>query len=363
MRRIRLTVSYDGTAYCGSQIQPNGPTVEEKLNDALTRLTGEPVRVILASRTDAGVHALGNAAVFDTSMRMAADKFAVALNQRLPADIRVQRSEEVPEDWHPRKQNCTKTYLYRIWNSRTPDPLVRLYSAFCYYRLDLGKMRRAAACLTGEHDFAAFCSARSQAENTVRTIDSIECFEERPSGGVCPEQDGSGRMIAIRISGSGFLYNMVRIIAGTLLQIGEGIRPAEDMRKILASRDRGQAGPVAPAAGLTLLSIRFEPRLVPHLAAENEDWSWELDQAETAGSGVSRLTIRFCRRPADYAPLLTRLLHQAHRNGAASVLVRDLESPDRPGTGREYGFYVLRDSDDPAYPFLARDRKETENTD
>lgn len=351
MRRIRLIVSYDGTAYCGSQVQPNGVTVEEKLNEALSRLTGEPVRVILASRTDAGVHAAGNAAVFDTSMRMAADKFAVALNQWLPEDIRIRKSDEVPPEWHPRKQNCVKTYLYRIWNSKTQDPLVRLYSAFCYYSLDLEKMRRAAACLVGEHDFAAFCSAGSQAENTVRTIHTVELTEKECSDPFC-----SGRMITIRISGSGFLYHMVRIIAGTLLQIGEGIRPPEDMEKILSSRDRRMAGPVAPASGLTLLSIRFEPRLVPHLSAENADWSWELDQTETAETGISRLTIRFCRAPSDYGPLLTRLLHQAHRNGAAAVLVRDLERPDRLAAGQEYGFYALREAEDAQYPYLACDK-------
>ena len=297
MRRIRLTVSYDGTNYCGSQVQPNGVTVEEKLNESIRRLTGDASPVIFASRTDSGVHAMGNIAVFDTEMRMAADKFTFALNQRLPEDIRIRASEEVSPDWHPRKQNCTKTYIYRIYNHRIPDPLVRLYSQFCYYPLDIEKMRQAVRCLIGEHDFACFCSARSQAENTVRTIYGIELTEEKIGGG--PEAGdadsgigagnagsgegsslGVGRLITMRISGSGFLYNMVRIIAGTLLQIGSGIRPVEDMEQILRSRERKQAGPVAGACGLTLLSIDYEKELQDFIEVENEDWSYVLDQRE-----------------------------------------------------------------------------------
>ena len=355
MRRIRLTVSYDGTNYCGSQVQPNGVTVEEKLNESIRRLTGDASPVIFASRTDSGVHAMGNIAVFDTEMRMAADKFTFALNQRLPEDIRIRASEEVSPDWHPRKQNCTKTYLYRIYNHRIPDPLVRLYSQFCYYPLDIEKMRQAVRCLTGEHDFACFCSARSQAENTVRTIYGIELTEEKM---------GEGRLITMRISGSGFLYNMVRIIAGTLLQIGSGIRPVEDMEQILRSRERKQAGPVAGACGLTLLSIDYEKELQDFIDVENEDWSYVLDQRElkawkmqeTAGqetlsvpadSGQKRastpaayLTVRHCADP-DYEGLLTRLFHQNYRNGAACTFVRDLEAPERIAEGQKYGFYSI----------------------
>ena len=372
MRRIRLTVSYDGTNYCGSQVQPNGVTVEEKLNESIRRLTGDASPVIFASRTDSGVHAMGNIAVFDTEMRMAADKFTFALNQRLPEDIRLRASEEVSPDWHPRKQNCTKTYLYRIYNHRIPDPLVRLYSQFCYYPLDIEKMRQAVRCLTGEHDFACFCSARSQAENTVRTIYGIELTEEKTG-------EESGRLITMRISGSGFLYNMVRIIAGTLLQIGSGIRPAEDMEQILRSRERKQAGPVAGACGLTLLSIDYEKELQDFIEVENEDWSYVLDQrelkawkkqektsapaaeqeavstpaaeqeavSEPAESGQKRalmpaayLTVRRCAE-RDYEGLMTRLFHQNYRNGAACTFVRDLESPGRLAEGQKYGFYSI----------------------
>ena len=365
MRRIRLTVSYDGTNYCGSQVQPNGVTVEEKLNESIRRLTGDASPVIFASRTDSGVHAMGNIAVFDTEMRMAADKFTFALNQRLPEDIRLRASEEVSPDWHPRKQNCTKTYLYRIYNHRIPDPLVRLYSQFCYYPLDIEKMRQAVRCLTGEHDFACFCSARSQAENTVRTIYGIELTEEKMGvpGGGAGSGDGAGRLITMKISGSGFLYNMVRIIAGTLLQIGSGIRPVEDMEQILRSRERKQAGPVAGACGLTLLSIDYEKELLDFIEIENEDWSYVLDQRElkarkkqdtsgqempaqeVSGQGTvslpaAYLTVRRCA-DRDYEGLLTRLFHQNYRNGAACTFVRDLESPGRLAEGQKYGFYSI----------------------
>ena len=384
MRRIRLTVSYDGTNYCGSQVQPNGVTVEEKLNESIRRLTGDASPVIFASRTDSGVHAMGNIAVFDTEMRMAADKFTFALNQRMPEDIRIRASEEVSPGWHPRKQNCTKTYLYRIYNHRIPDPLVRLYSQFCYYPLDIEKMRQAVRCLTGEHDFACFCSARSQAENTVRTIYGIELTEEMVGGrletGIWSgsssgdagsgegSSDGAGRLITMRINGSGFLYNMVRIIAGTLLQIGSGIRPVEDMEQILRSRERKQAGPVAGACGLTLLSIDYEKELQDFIEVENEDWSYILDQRElkawkkqektsapaaeqeavstpaaeqeAVSEPAAYLTIRHCA-DRDYEGLLTRLFHQNYRNGAACTFVRDLEVSGRLAEGQKYGFYSI----------------------
>ena len=158
MKRVKLTVAYDGTNYCGWQLQPNGVTIEEVLNKALTELLKEPVAVIGASRTDSGVHSLGNVAVFDTENRMPADKICFALNQRLPEDVRVQSSEEVPARWHPRKQNCVKTYEYRILNRKINVPTLRLYTHFCYFELDEGKMREAAAYLVGEHGFRSFCT-------------------------------------------------------------------------------------------------------------------------------------------------------------------------------------------------------------
>ena len=245
MRRIKLVVAYDGTRYCGWQIQPNGVTIEEVLNRALSELLREPIEVIGASRTDSGVHSRGNVAVFDTEGRMAADRICFALNQRLPEDIRVQDSCEVPPDWHPRKQRCVKTYEYKIINRRMELPDRRLYTYFYYYNLDLERMRAAAACLLGEHDFKSFCSAKSQVEDTVRTIYGLDIIRE-------------GDEITLRIRGNGFLYNMVRIIAGTLLNVGNGHMEPEEVKRILEAKDRRTAGPTAPAKGLTLVGMEYE---------------------------------------------------------------------------------------------------------
>lgn len=244
-RRICLTVAYDGTAYHGFQVQKNAKTVESELNRAISELTGEEVQVIGASRTDAGVHALCNLAVFDTSFRIDAEKFSYALNQRLPEDIRVRASEEVAADFHPRRCESRKTYEYHILNAAFPNPVKRLYSHFTYTPLDVGKMRQAAAYLVGEHDFASFCSAGSQAETTVRRI--YDLTVER-----------NGEEIVIRVAGSGFLYNMVRIIAGTLMEAGYGRMAPEKMGEILAAKDRTAAGPTAPACGLVLTEISCE---------------------------------------------------------------------------------------------------------
>lgn len=244
LRRIRLTVAYDGTNYNGWQYQPNGTTIEEVLNEALSNLTGEKVRVAGASRTDAGVHALCNYAVFDTRMRMPASKFAYALNQRLPEDIRIRRSEEVCAGWHPRSAKSIKTYEYRILNEEFPNPLERLYAHFTYLSLDEEKMRQAAAFLVGEHDFKSFCSPHTEVKDTVRTVHSLEIEKE-------------GDIITVRISGNGFLYNMVRIIVGTLINVGRGACPPEKVKEILVARDRRKAAATAPAKGLVLKYIRY----------------------------------------------------------------------------------------------------------
>ena len=245
MKRIGLIVAYDGTNYCGWQVQPNGITIQGELNRCLSELLGEEIETIGASRTDAGVHAMGNVAVFDTNTRIPGEKISYALNQRLPEDIRIQLSEEMPLDFHPRYCDRVKTYEYLILNRRFPVPTERLYSYFYHYKLDVEKMRAATSYLIGRHDFASFCGSGAQVKSTVRTIRSIEIerYED---------------MITIRISGEGFLYNMVRIIAGTLIEIGNGQYPPERMKKILDARDREYAGPTAPARGLTLLGIQFE---------------------------------------------------------------------------------------------------------
>ena len=244
MKRIKLVVANDGTNYQGWQIQRNGETIESMLNRALQSLTGEPIRVMGASRTDSGVHALGNVAVFDTEARMPGDKFSYALNQRLPEDIRIQASCEVPGDFHPRYQETVKTYEYRILNREFPLPSCRLNTYFTYYTLDVDRMCQAAAFLTGEHDFKSFCAAGAQVKTTIRTIYDLQIRKDED-------------LLTIRITGNGFLYNMVRIIAGTLMKVGTGEWEPEYIEEILKAKDRRKAGPTAPAKGLTLLEIRF----------------------------------------------------------------------------------------------------------
>lgn len=244
MKRIKLIVSYDGTNYCGWQIQNNGITVEQVINEKLSELLGEKVLVIGASRTDSGVHALGNVAVFDTETRIPPEKISFALNQRLPEDIRIQDSCEVAPDFHPRYCDTRKTYEYRILNRTFEDPTTRLYTHFCYFKLNVDAMKKAAEYLVGEHDFASFCSARGQALTTVRTLYSLDV-------------DKQGDIITVRVNGNGFLYNMVRIIVGTLLKVGMGVYPPEHVKEILEARDRSKAGPKVPAKGLTLVGIEY----------------------------------------------------------------------------------------------------------
>ena len=240
-----MVVAYDGTNYCGWQVQPNGITVEEVLNRSLSNLLGEKIEVMGASRTDSGVHSLGNVAVFDTNTRMPADKIAFALNQRLPEDIVVQGSCEVPSDWHPRYQESTKTYEYRILNSTFRMPTRRLDTYFYHYPLDVEQMSEAASYLVGTHDFASFCAANAQVKSTVRTIYSCTAQKEND-------------IITIRVTGNGFLYNMVRIIAGTLIEVGAGKRRPVEIKDILAAENRDAAGPTAPAQGLTMMGIEYK---------------------------------------------------------------------------------------------------------
>ncbi len=245
IRRVRLTVAYDGTNYHGWQLQENAVTIESELNRCLSWLLGERIQVIGASRTDAGVHALGNVAVFDTKSRIPPEKISYALNQKLPEDIRVQKSEEVCLDWHPRHVPSRKTYEYRIYRAEFPMPVKRLYSYFTYRPLDVERMRRAAVYLEGRHDFKSFCQTGAKVESTVRTIYSLNLEEQ-------------GDDLVIRVCGNGFLYNMVRIIAGTLMEAGQGKREPESMPQVLAALNRSAAGPTAPARGLTLVKYEFE---------------------------------------------------------------------------------------------------------
>lgn len=261
-----LVVAYDGTEYSGfaAQKDPSIRTIEGELNRALSELTGEKILVAGASRTDAGVHALCNYAVFDTNSPIPPVKFAPAVNTHLPEDIRVRKSVEVDPDFHPRTQRSEKTYEYRIYNARIPDPLKRRYAYCTYFHLNIDKMRQAAERLVGEHDFASFSNPARDTKNTVREITGIE-IEER----ACPvpqlmlsrrhtvSEADEARDIVIRVRGRGFLYNMVRIIAGTLIRVGRGMTQPEDIPVILEARDRQAAGDTAPAQGLWLVDYRL----------------------------------------------------------------------------------------------------------
>lgn len=255
MRRVLLRVAYDGTNYCGWQRQPNGLAVEEVIRRELCAMLKEEIEVIGASRTDSGVHALGNVCVFDTESRIPGEKFAYALNARLPRDIVIQESEEVSPDFHPRHCDCNKTYEYRIYNGTFSNPLYSRYTHFLYRPLDVAAMREAAKCLVGEHDFKSFCSVNTQVKETVRRVNFIEIIEQPVEGVSCATE--LPRLITIRINGNGFLYNMVRIIAGTLIEAGYHWRTPESVRETLAACCREAAGATAPACGLTLMGIFY----------------------------------------------------------------------------------------------------------
>ena len=272
MKRIKLTIAYDGTAYVGWQIQKNGIAVEQVINEHLSKLLKEDITIIGASRTDSGVHARGNVAVFDTETMIPPEKISYALNQSLPADIRIVRSEEVDADFHPRYTDCVKTYQYTILNARYYLPTARFYAGYVYYPLDVEKMREAAKYLIGKHDFEAFSSSGGQQKTTVRTIYSLDVTSEwlnadddnecEKSRNTKPDSSTDKmsyrpKIVKITVTGDGFLYNMVRIIAGTLEKVGMGIYPPEHVKEILESCDRRLSAPKAAACGLTLMKIDY----------------------------------------------------------------------------------------------------------
>ena len=268
-----MKIAYDGTDYCGFQIQDSEITVEQIINEKLSNLLKEEIKVIGASRTDSGVHALGNVVVFDTDARMDASKFATALNTHLPQDIRAMYSKEVSPDFHPRHCETVKTYEYKIYNAKVNNPLLSRYTQFEYLPLDVDKMRKAAEYIPGEHDFKAFCSSKTSAQSTVRTVYSVEVIVEgegiyvsdgnvnevgRDKGAYKDKREFAPSLITVRVKGNGFLYNMVRIIAGTLIAVGKGRLEPECVKKALESLNRDDVGPTAPAKGLTLVEIKYD---------------------------------------------------------------------------------------------------------
>lgn len=247
MRNIKLIIEYDGTNYCGWQVQENGPSIQGSIEKALLAITSEKIKINGSGRTDAGVHARGQVANFTTSSKVPQEKFAYALNSLLPKDIVIKDSREVPLDFHARYSSVGKKYSYLIYNSKFPSALLRNYAYHIGYceRLDIGRIEKAAESFIGTYDFSGFMSTGSKVSDTVRTINELSIEKER-------------ELICIKYKGSGFLYNMVRIITGTLLYAGIGKINPEDIKDIILSKDRERAGITVPACGLYLEEVYYD---------------------------------------------------------------------------------------------------------
>jgi tRNA pseudouridine38-40 synthase len=254
--RFLLRVAYDGTSFAGWQRQDNGVSVQAVLEDALRPLAGGPVTVTGAGRTDAGVHAEGQAAHVDLPEDLAEDVVLRAANARLPAEVRVRRVARVPDDLHARFSATAKTYRYTWLVSRVGHPLLARTSCLVPPRLDLVAMGRAAACLEGRHDFAAFQSTGTPVTSTERTILGVDLCV-RPGHDLPVTLLDDERLVELELTGDGFLRHMVRAIAGTLLDVGQGRRSADDLPRLLRGAARGEAGPNAPPHGLTLVSVHY----------------------------------------------------------------------------------------------------------
>ena len=243
--RILLTVSYDGTDFCGYQIQPNGRTVEEVLNTAIEKLTGEKVKSIASGRTDSGVHALCQKVHFDTNFSIPPEKFKNALNSLLPPDVKVISSKKVSADFNARYSAKKKTYRYSLYAGDFEEPLYQRYKTLINFTPDISLMKKAGALIEGEHDFKCFLASGSSVKDTVRTVYSIKVVKK-------------GRFIDIFVTGNGFLYNMVRMIAGALVKVGEGKLSLDGLNEILITGERQNKIVTMPAKGLTLYSVNYK---------------------------------------------------------------------------------------------------------
>ncbi len=245
MYNYKLTIQYDGTRYRGWQVQGNTDlTIQGKLEGVLSRLTGQLVEVHGSGRTDAGVHALGQVANVKLPHPVEPSELLGELNRYLPADIGVIAAEPAPERFHARLNARSKTYRYRIWNSAIPNVLERSYLYVLPEPLDVAAMERAAADLVGTHDFRSFCGLKRFKKSTVRTITDISITQD-------------GAEVRLEFTGNGFLMRMVRILAGTLVEVGLGQRAADAMPAVLAAQDRAAAGPALPAQGLALVRVEY----------------------------------------------------------------------------------------------------------
>ena len=245
MARILLTLRYDGTAYHGWQVQPNGVTVQETLQDAIQAVTGVRAGVTGCSRTDAGVHADMFCCAFDTASPLRGDKLCSALNFHLPRDVSVYEAVEVADEFHPRYHAAGKRYVYRIWNGPQRHPMLERYAIWVKKPLDVAALNALAQAYVGTHDFAAFCGAGSDLQGTTeRTVHTCTVTRQ-------------GELVLFTVEGDGFLYNMVRIMVGTLLEMAAGRLPADSIPAIFQSGDRTKAGPTAPAHGLCLEQVFY----------------------------------------------------------------------------------------------------------
>lgn len=245
MRHLMLTIQYRGTNYCGFQVQPNGVSVAQVVQDAIEAVFKRRWPVKGCSRTDAGVHANHFVLSFFTDSPIPCDAVVRALNVHLPPDVAVLDCREIPEGFHPRYDCTGKRYLYQIWNSPVKNPFLTDLALYHKYPLDLSRMQQAADRFVGTHDFSAFCSAGSTVQDTVRTVTEVNVVR-------------SGEMVTIAVTGSGFLYNMVRIMVGTLLDVARGAISPEEISGIIESRDRSRAGATAPPHGLYLDMVFYQ---------------------------------------------------------------------------------------------------------
>lgn len=245
MRNIKVLLQYDGTNYHGFQRQTDHlPTIQQAVEDALESLTKEKIIINGAGRTDAGVHAMGQVFNFKSHCQIPVERFPLAMNRLLPPDIVVLRAEDVDTDFHARFHAKGKLYRYHIYNARIPSAFDRRYSFYVPQKLDIDKMRQAAGYIVGEHDFSAFKNAAGKTRTSVRNIFSLEIEDCLPH-------------LFISVEGSGFLYNMVRIITGTLIYVGKGKLAPENVQAFLEEGNRNDAGPTVPAQGLCMMRVDY----------------------------------------------------------------------------------------------------------
>ncbi|MDR7080621.1 tRNA pseudouridine38-40 synthase [Neobacillus niacini] len=245
MNRYKCIISYDGSGFSGYQVQPHKRTVQSQFEAVLAKMhKGSPIKISASGRTDAGVHAKGQVIHFDSPLLLPQEKWEVALNSMLPDDISVQSVEKTDSAFHARFDASGKEYRYFLYQAPKRDPFQRHYAYHYPYPLSIEAMNEACQYLLGTHDFSSFCSARTDVEDKVRTIETIEISQEE-------------ELVSFRFVGNGFLYNMVRILVGTLIEVGSGKRKPEEIEEILAKRDRIYAGKTAPGQGLYLWKVHY----------------------------------------------------------------------------------------------------------